>query len=184
MSDGANIKIKVGVTGGAEGAAQIAPLVKSIDSLEKECLAAKEALKKAEIGTEQFILASKRLETSHAALAAATGQVTKAGVQMGTGWGNVGYQVQDVAVQIGAGTSAARALGQQLPQLLSGFGPLGVLLGTVSAVAIPLGGALFNMASGAEAAGEKSDAAAAKLKKLGDARLEKQIAASAKDFKA
>lgn len=51
---------------------------------------------------------------------------------------NFGFQVQDVAVQIAAGTSAAVALGQQLPQLLSGFGPVGIVLGTLAAVTLPL----------------------------------------------
>ena len=56
---------------------------------------------------------------------------------------NFGFQVQDLAVQIAGGTSATRALAQQLPQLLSGFGLFGVALGTVSAVLIPLVGHLF-----------------------------------------
>ena len=56
---------------------------------------------------------------------------------------NVGFQVQDLAVQIAGGTSATRALAQQLPQLLSGFGLFGVLAGTASAVLIPLVGYLF-----------------------------------------
>ena len=58
---------------------------------------------------------------------------------------NVGYQIQDFAVQVGAGTSASQALGQQLPQLLSGFGTLGVVMGTVAAIGIPLGAALLNV---------------------------------------
>jgi len=41
---------------------------------------------------------------------------------------NVGYQVQDFSVQMAAGTSATQALAQQLPQLLSGFGTMGVVL--------------------------------------------------------
>ena len=51
---------------------------------------------------------------------------------------NVGYQVQDFAVQVGSGTSVMQALGQQLPQLLSSFGMLGIVLGTLAAVAIPV----------------------------------------------
>lgn len=65
-------------------------------------------------------------------------QVGRAGIQGGTGLQNVAFQVQDFAVQVGAGTSAAQALGQQLPQLLSGFGVFGALLGTAAAVAIPM----------------------------------------------
>lgn len=51
---------------------------------------------------------------------------------------NVGYQVQDFSTQVASGTSAAQALTQQLPQLLSGFGTLGVVLGGLAAVGIPL----------------------------------------------
>ena len=50
---------------------------------------------------------------------------------------NVAYQIQDLAVQISMGTSVFMALGQQLPQLLSGFGTVGVVIGAVAAVAIP-----------------------------------------------
>ena len=56
---------------------------------------------------------------------------------------NIGFQVQDFAVQVGAGTSASQALAQQLPQLLSGFGLLGIALGTAAAVFLPLVGYLF-----------------------------------------
>jgi hypothetical protein len=51
---------------------------------------------------------------------------------------NVGYQLQDIAVQIAGGQGVARALGQQLPQLAGGFGLVGVAIGTLAAVAIPL----------------------------------------------
>jgi len=51
---------------------------------------------------------------------------------------NVAYQLQDMAVQAEMGTSWFRILGQQLPQLLSGFGPLGAAVGTVAAIALPL----------------------------------------------
>jgi hypothetical protein len=51
---------------------------------------------------------------------------------------NIGYQVQDFSTQVAAGTSAAQALSQQLPQLLSGFGTMGVVLGALAAVGIPL----------------------------------------------
>jgi len=51
---------------------------------------------------------------------------------------NVAYQVQDLAVQLSMGTNAFVALGQQLPQLLGGFGTAGAVIGAVAAVAIPL----------------------------------------------
>ena len=51
---------------------------------------------------------------------------------------NASFQVADFATQVGSGTSASIALGQQLPQLLGGFGILGAALGAVVAVAVPL----------------------------------------------
>jgi lambda family phage tail tape measure protein len=51
---------------------------------------------------------------------------------------NVSYQIQDIAVQTAMGTSAFIVMGQQLPQLLSGFGLMGAVIGAVAAVSIPL----------------------------------------------
>lgn len=56
----------------------------------------------------------------------------------GRGVQNAAFQVGDFAVQVGSGTDAARAMAQQLPQLLGGFGILGAVLGAAVAVAIPL----------------------------------------------
>lgn len=63
---------------------------------------------------------------------------------------NFSFQIQDMAVQIGGGTSAMRAIGQQLPQMLSGFGLLGVALGTVVAVGFPLASALLGVDKAAQ----------------------------------
>lgn len=77
-------------------------------------------------------------------------QINRAGRSGSSGLLNVGYQVQDFAVQVAGGTSATRALSQQLPQLLSGFGLLGVVLGTATAIFAPLIGMLFTSADAAE----------------------------------
>ncbi len=63
--------------------------------------------------------------------------IESASRRTGAAMQNVGFQVQDFAVQVAGGTSASRALAQQLPQLLSGFGLWGVALGTVTAL-LPL----------------------------------------------
>ncbi|MDQ7776281.1 MAG: hypothetical protein Q4615_10510 [Paracoccus aminovorans] len=52
---------------------------------------------------------------------------------------NASYQVGDFAVQIASGTDATRALAQQMPQLLGGFGMFGALAGA----AVAIGGALL-----------------------------------------
>ncbi len=51
---------------------------------------------------------------------------------------NTAFQVGDFATQVAAGTDASRALAQQLPQLLGGFGVAGAVLGAVAAIAAPL----------------------------------------------
>lgn len=81
---------------------------------------------------------------------------------------NTANQLQDIAVQLAAGTSAARTLGQQIPQLLGGFGPLGAVLGTVAAIGFPVAGALGIIGSAAEQAArgaKESDEAIAELGK-------------------
>jgi cell division protein ZapA (FtsZ GTPase activity inhibitor) len=74
---------------------------------------------------------------------------------------NTANQLGDIAVQISGGTSASRAMSQQLPQLFGGFGALGgalgvvgPLLGTVAAVGLPVAIALANMGEGAQDAGK------------------------------
>jgi hypothetical protein len=56
---------------------------------------------------------------------------------------NSAFQIQDFAVQLASGTSATRAMAQQLPQLLSGFGLFGALAGTAAAILVPLAANFF-----------------------------------------
>lgn len=72
--------------------------------------------------------------------------VNQAGSSMGSlrgVAGNLGFQLQDIAVQAQAGTSAFVILGQQGSQLASAFGPGGAVIGAVIAVAAAIGGVLF-----------------------------------------
>jgi hypothetical protein len=71
-----------------------------------------------------------------------------------TGVQGAAFQIQDLAVQMEMGTSAARAFSQQLPQMLGGFGALGAAIGVVAAIAIPLSADTFNRlaATGADLA--------------------------------
>lgn len=56
----------------------------------------------------------------------------------GGGVRNASYQLSDFVVQVQGGTSALRAMGQQLPQLLAGFGLYGVVAGLASTVLISI----------------------------------------------
>lgn len=57
--------------------------------------------------------------------------------------GQLGFQLQDVAVQAQAGTSAFVILGQQGSQIASSFGPGGAVFGAVLAIASAIGGVLY-----------------------------------------
>lgn len=57
--------------------------------------------------------------------------------------GQVGFQVQDMVVQLQSGTSAFVAIGQQGSQLAGAFGPGGAVLGAVIALASAVGGVLY-----------------------------------------
>lgn len=79
----------------------------------------------------------KAIDNMGSRLAAANNNMRNAGDgsrRFGAAIQNTSYQVQDFAVQLQSGTSATTALSQQLPQLLGGFGMLGVVLGGAVAV--------------------------------------------------
>lgn len=109
------------------------------------------------LSTQQHEAALERLNaefarsTGNGRKMAAAGQDVKRSMSgMGGGIQNVAYQIGDFATQVGAGTSASMALGQQLPQLLGGFGVMGAVLGAVVAVAVPLGAALLSTGDASE----------------------------------
>ena len=77
--------------------------------------------------------------------------------------GNVGFQLQDVAVQAQMGTNAMVIIGQQGSQLAGGFGPTGALIGAV----IAFGAMLVNVLSPSMFdSGEKIEQLVEKLEKL------------------
>jgi len=63
---------------------------------------------------------------------------------------NVSFQLQDIIVQLTAGTSVSRTLGQQLPQLASGFGAMGAGIGVALAALGALGTLLFDSGNDAD----------------------------------
>lgn len=81
----------------------------------------------------------------------------------------LGWQLQDVAVQAQLGTSAFVIFSQQGSQLAAAFGTTGALVGAVIAVAGAIGGALVNSMG---VAGEEIDKLIEKVDKLGKATKE------------
>ena len=76
---------------------------------------------------------------------------------------NASFQVADFAVQVSGGTSATRALSQQLPQLLGGFGAFGAVAGAAVAILVPLGSALLSVRDYAAITSKSIDAMSAAL---------------------
>lgn len=105
------------------------------------------AIKSSNGMAKQFVQSNAQIGKSFTGM---SGQA-RAGLQ------NVGFQMQDMIVQIQGGQGAVRALSQQLPQLLGGFGALGAILGTVAAIAVPVGAALFTLGQGSEEAADQAE---------------------------
>ncbi|MEM6726868.1 MAG: phage tail tape measure C-terminal domain-containing protein [Pseudomonadota bacterium] len=61
------------------------------------------------------------------------------------GMQNFAFQLQDVFTQVGMGVPLMVSLGQQAPQILSGFGTVGAVLGVAAAAVLPLSAAFFGL---------------------------------------
>ncbi|PZX19821.1 hypothetical protein LX81_00284 [Palleronia aestuarii] len=116
------------------------------------------------IETKQYEAALKALDAEHGRVASSATRAAAANTKVATstrgmsgGIQNVSFQLQDFAVQVGAGTAASVALGQQLPQLLGGFGVLGAVLGAVVAIGIPLAASFFRSGVEAEDLADRAD---------------------------
>lgn len=97
----------------------------------------------ARVTAEGAVTAAKQLDNFAASATkaeAATDKMTPAVKEaaattpkFGSAVTNVSYQLQDFIVQVSSGQSALLAFSQQAPQLLSGFGALGAVLGIAAA---------------------------------------------------
>lgn len=77
----------------------------------------------------------------------------------------VGFQVQDMVVQLQGGTSAFVAIGQQGSQLAGAFGPGGAVLGAVIALASAVGGVLYKSLTDTGASAKDLEKGASELSK-------------------
>lgn len=111
---------------------------------------AEQAYESAARAAAQYSGAQVAVKRASVQSAQALQEVARASRLGGSQLQNIGFQVGDFATQVGAGTSATQALGQQLPQLLGGFGALGAVMGAVAAIGIPLGAALLRVGGDAK----------------------------------
>ena len=113
---------------------------------------------------------AKQAEKAMDSLAQSANRVSVAGQAAGKGAsrvgqlaGQAGFQVQDFAVQVGAGTSALTAFSQQAPQLLGAFGPQGAIIGAIVAVGAIAAKVFLGMGDNAEEAGKRATEAGEKM---------------------
>lgn len=100
-----------------------------------------------EVDASQATAASKQLQNlqvSAGKTEVATKKASGSFRMAGNGIQMMGYQVQDVAVQLGAGTSPFIVLAQQGSQIASVFGPGGAVLGAILAVSGAVAGPLVS----------------------------------------
>ena len=97
--------------------------------------------------------------------------VTQSGVSMrNTGMlaNNIGYQLQDFAVQVGMGTSALRAFAQQAPQAISALTMAGVVTGNWSIALSAIAVAIPVTVMGMQLLGDESEKTAKKVSSVVD----------------
>ena len=125
-----------------------------------------------------------KLEDQLNGLASAQGKVTTAGGPIAGAMGRVGsafknnassiqnasFQLSDIIVQMQGGTDASRVLGQQLPQLLGGFGALGAIAGVAIGALLSFAPAMFDTADAAADLKEKMDALEDAMQRLNAAQ--------------
>lgn len=105
-----------------------------------------------DVGEQALAKLTTSAPRAGAAFEASTATVTRSSGQMRAAIGQVGFQVQDLVVQLQAGTPVLTAFVQQGSQIAGAFGPVGAIIGTVGSVLGIAAGALLGFNREAEAA--------------------------------
>lgn len=133
------------------------------------------------ISTVEYDNALELLTAQHRQVAAAAEMQSAATGRLSTvtrggagGMQNFSYQLQDVFTQVGMGVPLMVSLGQQAPQILSGFGAVGAIAGVAAAAILPLSAAIFGLGYESKEASDKVKTAAERiddaLSAIGDAQ--------------
>ena len=154
MDDLITLGVEVQTTGGAQAA-------QGLNAFQKAATSAAGAADQLEDKVNALGAAQTKSAAPAKAMAGAVGGLGSAFKNNSGAIQNASFQLQDVLVQMEMGVPITRTLGQQLPQLLGGFGPLGAVIGLAT-------GALLTFAPALFAAGEPvNDLAAGSLWILG-----------------
>jgi hypothetical protein len=104
---------------------------------------------------DDFAASAGKADTSATKMSSSVEKATPKLKGFGTGAQQIGYQVQDMIVQIQGGTSAFVAIGQQGSQLAGAFGPGGAVIGAIIALSAAVGGTLVKSLGGAKVSAEE-----------------------------
>lgn len=104
---------------------------------------------------DDFATSAGKADTSATKMSSSVDKATPKLKGFGTGAQQIGYQVQDMIVQIQGGTSAFVAIGQQGSQLAGAFGPGGAVIGAIIALSAAVGGTLVKSLGGAKVSAEE-----------------------------
>lgn len=99
-------------------------------------------LDRAEKALDGVAQSGKRAQTSTDGFSKSTEQATNSARKLRGVAGQLGFQVQDIAVQLQSGTNAMLVFGQQGSQIAGAFGPGGAIVGAIIAVGAAVGTAL------------------------------------------
>lgn len=107
---------------------------------------------------DDFAASAGKADTSATKMSSSVDKTTPKLKGFGTGAQQVGYQVQDMIVQIQGGTSAFVAIGQQGSQLAGAFGPGGAVIGAIIALSAAVAGTLVKSLGSAKVSAEELQA--------------------------
>lgn len=107
---------------------------------------------------DDFATSAGKADTSATKMSSSVEKASPKLRGFGTGAQQVGYQVQDMIVQIQGGTSAFVAIGQQGSQLAGAFGPGGAVIGAIIALSAAVAGTLVKSLGGAKVSAEELQA--------------------------
>jgi hypothetical protein len=130
------------------------PASRALQRYRRDTEKVERALQKNAISADRAAEVQRRLNLQYEQSVGTARRASRGTSAFGTSAQNAAFQVGDFATQVASGQSATRALAQQLPQLLGGFGVFGAVVGAAVAVGGALVPILFDLGEGANEAAE------------------------------
>jgi len=145
MSTAAELEILISTRGAEMSKSELAALTKQCKNLAESADDAGAATKGAGNDAEQAAKKLKGLDTAAKGAGRGAGQSVAPFKMMRGAATQLGYQVQDVAVQLQSGTHWMTVFGQQGSQVASLMGPGGALIGALIAIGAAIGTVIYKM---------------------------------------